>query len=33
VAQHETAPLSLARVAKWFLSLWLWPALLAGRRQ
>ncbi len=33
VAQHETAPLSFARVARWFSSLWLWPVLLlAGRR-
>ncbi|MDP1899046.1 MAG: hypothetical protein Q8K96_01150 [Rubrivivax sp.] len=30
VAQHETRPLSAARVARWFLSLWLWPALLAA---
>ena len=30
VAQHETAPLSFARVATWFVSLWLWPALLAA---
>jgi hypothetical protein len=28
VAQHETAPVSPARVAKWFISLWVWPALL-----
>ncbi len=33
VAQHETAPLSFARVARWFASLWLWPLLLAGRQQ
>jgi hypothetical protein len=33
VAQHETAPLSFARVATWFVSLWVWPVLwLAGRR-
>lgn len=33
VAQHETMPLSFARVATWFASLWLWPALLlAGHR-
>ena len=34
VAQHETAPLSFARVARWFASLWLWPLLwVAGRKQ
>ena len=33
VAQHETAPLSAGRVALWFVSLWLWPLLLAMRRQ
>ncbi len=27
VAQHETQPLSAARLARWVLSLWLWPAL------
>lgn len=34
VARHETRPLSLARVATWFASLWLWPLLLlaAGRK-
>lgn len=32
VARHETRPLSLARVALWLLSLWLWPALLLARR-
>lgn len=32
VAQHETTPLSTARIGKWLLSLWLWPALLmAGK--
>ncbi len=32
VAQHETAPVSFARVARWLASLWLWPLLwLAGR--
>lgn len=34
VAQHETRPLSAARVLLWFASLWLWPALLlAGARK
>ncbi|MCC7151649.1 MAG: hypothetical protein IT501_06570 [Rubrivivax sp.] len=33
VAQHETRPLSAARVLRWLLSLWLWPLLLAGRRR
>jgi hypothetical protein len=33
LAQHETAPLSFARVARWFLSLWLWPLLLATQRR
>ena len=28
VAAHETRPLSAGRVALWFASLWLWPALL-----
>lgn len=28
VAVHETRPLNAARVALWFASLWLWPALL-----
>jgi hypothetical protein len=32
VAQHETAPLSFARVARWFASLWLWPLLLVAGR-
>ena len=27
VAQHETQPLSARRLARWVLSLWLWPAL------
>jgi hypothetical protein len=30
VAAHETRPLSLRRAGTWFVSLWLWPALLAG---
>jgi MFS family permease len=28
VAQHETRPVSVGRVALWLGSLWLWPALL-----
>ena len=33
VAQHETRALSVGRALRWFVSLWLWPALLlAGRR-
>ena len=28
VAAQEQAPLSAARVGRWFLSLWLWPLLL-----
>lgn len=31
VAQHETQPLSLGRVARWVASLWLWPLLLLRR--
>lgn len=31
VAQHETRPLSVARVGLWLASLWLWPMLLARR--
>lgn len=31
VAAHETRPLSAGRVALWFASLWLWPALLLRR--
>ena len=27
VAQHETRPLNAGRLARWVLSLWLWPAL------
>ena len=35
LARHETRPLTPARVGLWFVSLWLWPALLllAQRRQ
>jgi hypothetical protein len=32
VAQHETRPVSIGRVARWFASLWLWPLLLAWGR-
>ncbi len=32
VAQHETRPLSAARIGLWFASLWLWPALLVRRK-
>lgn len=31
LARHETRPLSLRRVLLWFVSLWVWPALLAGK--
>jgi MFS family permease len=34
VAQHETRPVSIGRVALWLGSLWLWPVLLLlGRRK
>jgi hypothetical protein len=33
VAQHETQPLSAARVALWLASLWVWPLLLARRQK
>jgi hypothetical protein len=33
VAQHDTTPLSFARVAKWFTSLWLWPLLMLSARR
>ncbi len=33
VARHETRPLSVGRVGLWFVSLWLWPALLLGMRK
>ena len=29
----ETQPLTPARILKWTLSLWVWPALLLGRRR
>jgi hypothetical protein len=32
VARHETRALSAGRLALWFASLWLWPALLLARR-
>jgi uncharacterized membrane protein YeaQ/YmgE (transglycosylase-associated protein family) len=32
VAQHETRPLSVQRVALWFASLWVWPLLLFSRK-
>jgi len=32
VARHETRPLSLGRVVRWYASLWLWPLLLAWGR-
>lgn len=33
VAQYETRPVSLGRIATWLLSLWLWPVLLLSRRR
>ena len=33
VARHETRPVSAGRVCRWFLSLWLWPVLLALTQQ
>jgi MFS family permease len=35
VARHETRPVSVSRVVRWTLSLWLWPLLLAlgGRKR
>jgi hypothetical protein len=32
VAQHETRPMTMQRVGLWWLSLWLWPALLMTGR-
>ena len=32
VARHETRPVGAGRVLRWFVSLWLWPALLAASR-
>ena len=33
VARHETRPLSVGRLLRWFASLWLWPLLLAAMRR
>ena len=33
VARHETRPVGAGRVLTWFLSLWLWPALLLTARK
>ncbi len=33
VARHETQPLSVGRVLRWLISLWLWPLLLLGWRK
>ena len=33
VAQHETRPVSFSRIATWFASLWLWPALLLATKR
>lgn len=33
VARHETKPLSIGRVLRWYASLWLWPLLLAFVRR
>jgi hypothetical protein len=33
VAQHETRALSAGRLARWVLSLWLWPALWWAARK
>jgi membrane protease YdiL (CAAX protease family) len=32
-AQGETQALTPARILKWTLSLWVWPALLLGQRR
>ena len=32
VAQHETRPLTVSRLALWLASLWLWPLLLTRKR-
>ena len=32
VARHETRPLTPRRVALWWASLWLWPALLLAKK-
>ena len=31
--QKESGRFSLGRLAKWMVSIWLWPLLLLGRRQ
>ena len=33
VAQHETRPVTAARVLLWLGSLWLWPLLLGARKR
>ncbi len=33
VAKHETRKLTLQRVALWWASLWLWPALLLAKKR
>jgi hypothetical protein len=33
VAMHETRPLTPQRVALWWASLWLWPALLLAKKR
>jgi hypothetical protein len=33
VAQHETRPLTVARVGLWLASLWLWPLLLGRTKR
>ncbi len=32
VARHETRPVSVPRLLRWFASLWLWPLLLLAAR-
>ncbi len=31
--QAESSPFTLRRLAKWMISIWLWPLLLLGRRR
>ncbi len=33
VARHETKPLGAGRVVLWYVSLWLWPLLLARAKR
>lgn len=33
LARHETRPLSAGRVGLWFVSLWVWPALLLAAKR